>query len=207
MFRFGTLTYGVSYSSSSSPVTSSTQEGRDPLTMVEYVGQGGGDDLTVLFTHLQYACKRIAALVASPFNAELGRLQANASVMAGRDAPKPLDVASNEIILSSLKRSGKVAVMASEEDDGPVWLTDDRPFVVVTDPLDGSRNIDASIPTGMIFGIYGRLREADHLPSEEKASLNSLQRGDRLFAAAYVLYLGNIRHPISDIDIRVIFYR
>ena len=104
MFRFGTLTYGVSSSSSSSPVTSNTQEGRDPLTMVEYMGQGGGDDLTVLFTHLQYACKRIAALVASPFNAELSRLQANTSVMAGRDVPKPLDIASNEIILSSLKQ-------------------------------------------------------------------------------------------------------
>jgi fructose-1,6-bisphosphatase len=56
----------------------------------------------------------------------------------------------NEIILSSLKSSGKVAAMASEEDDNPVWISDDGPFVVVTDPLDGSRNIDASIPTGSL---------------------------------------------------------
>lgn len=45
----------------------------------------------------------------------------------------------NEIILSSLRNSGKVAVMASEEDDFPVWISDDGPFVVVTDPLDGSQ--------------------------------------------------------------------
>ena len=94
----------------------------------------------------------------------------------------------NEIILSSLRNSGKVAVMASEEDDSPVWITDNGPFVVVTDPLDGSRNIDASIPTGTIFGIYNRLVELDHRPVEEKAMLNSLQSGTRLVAAAYVLY-------------------
>lgn len=78
--------------------------------------------------------------------------------------------------------------MASEEDDAPVWITDDGPYVVVTDPLDGSRNIDASIPTGTIFGIYNRLSEIDHLPSEEKALVNSLQSGNKLLAAGYVLY-------------------
>lgn len=78
--------------------------------------------------------------------------------------------------------------MASEEDDTPTWIRDDGPFVVVTDPLDGSRNIDASIPTGTIFGIYRRLEELDHLPTEEKALLNSLQTGARLVASGYVLY-------------------
>lgn len=94
----------------------------------------------------------------------------------------------NEIILSSLRNSGKVAVMASEEDEAPVWIADDGPFVVVTDPLDGSRNIDASIPTGTIFGVYNRLVEVDHLPEEEKATINSLQSGAKLVAAGYVLY-------------------
>ncbi|KAK7836520.1 fructose-1,6-bisphosphatase, chloroplastic [Quercus suber] len=162
-------------------------------TLTEYVGKEGmnvGDDMVVLLHHIQYACKRIAALVASPFNSSLGKQNtvAGTGTGSGRDAPKPLDIVSNEIILSSLRSSGKVAVMASEEDDAPIWLTDDGPFVVVTDPLDGSRNIDASIPTGTIFGIYNRLVEVDHLPKEEKALLNSLQAGARLVAAGYVLY-------------------
>ncbi|KAL5562681.1 hypothetical protein UlMin_032428 [Ulmus minor] len=163
-------------------------------TLIEYVGKGGidvGDDLAVLFHHLQYACKRIAALVASPFNSSLGKqasLAGGAADGSDRDAPKPLDIVSNEIILSSLKKSGKVSVMASEENDTPIWIRDDGPFVVVTDPLDGSRNIDASIPTGTIFGIYKRLVELDHLPQDEKAVLNSLQTGTRLVAAGYVLY-------------------
>ncbi|KAM7470598.1 hypothetical protein LguiA_008781 [Lonicera macranthoides] len=164
-------------------------------TLTEYVGKGGanvGDDLVILFDHLQYACKKIAALVASPYNSSLGKSSGGGAGgdggASGRDKPKPLDIVSNEIILSSLRKSCKVAVMASEEDDAPVWITDDGPFVVVTDPLDGSRNIDASIPTGTIFGIYNRLEELDNLQVEEKAILNSLQSGNKLVAAAYVLY-------------------
>lgn len=162
-------------------------------TLMEYMGKGGvdvGDDLVLLFGHLEYASKKIAALVASPFNSSLNNNVAigNTGTSSDRDKPKPLDIVSNEIILSSLRNSGKVAVMASEEDECPVWITDDGPFVVVMDPLDGSRNIDASIPTGTIFGIYRRLVEIDHLPVEEKALLNCLQSGSKLVAAAYVLY-------------------
>lgn len=167
--------------------------GGGDVTLIDYAGKGGanvGDDLVVLLDHIQYAGKRIASLVASPFNSNLSKDKALAGTSGGsdRDAPKPLDIVSNEIILSSLRNSGKVSVMASEEDDAPVWIADDGPYVVVTDPLDGSRNIDASIPTGTIFGIYNRLVEIDHLPREEKASLNSLQSGSKLVAAGYILY-------------------
>ncbi|KAI4296445.1 hypothetical protein L6164_036402 [Bauhinia variegata] len=59
---------------------------------------------------------------------DLGK-QTNLLAVAGggsdRDAPKPLDIVSNEIILSSLQNSGKVAVMASEENDAPIWISDD----------------------------------------------------------------------------------
>ena len=79
-------------------------------------------------------------------------------------------------------------MLASEENDQPIWISDDGPYVVVTDPLDGSRKIEVSIPTGTIFGIYNRLMELDHLPLEERAQLNSLQSGTRLVAAGYVLY-------------------
>ncbi|KAL2460377.1 Inositol monophosphatase family protein [Abeliophyllum distichum] len=160
-------------------------------TLLEYMGKNGvnvSDELAVLFSHLEYACKRISALVASPLNHNIGKSFSVSGGSSERDKAKPLDIVANDIVLSSLKNSGKVAVMASEEDDAPVWLADDGPFVVVLDPLDGSRNIDASIPTGTIFGIYNRLVELDHLPVEEKATLNSLQSGNKLVASAYVLY-------------------
>ena len=49
-----------------------------------------------------------------------------------------------------------MAVLASEEDEAPV-AGSGAPggrFAVVFDPLDGSRNIEVSIPTGTIFGVY-----------------------------------------------------
>ena len=49
-----------------------------------------------------------------------------------------------------------VQALASEEDDEAVLNSpsDGDGFVVVFDPLDGSRNIEVSIPTGTIFGVY-----------------------------------------------------
>ncbi|XP_078442633.1 inositol monophosphatase family protein [Wolffia australiana] len=192
---FPSLAAGSRASRAAAVAAASSSAGGEgaPPTLAELLAEiGAEDDLAALFGHLQHACKRIAALVASPFNAELGRAKSSpdssSSVGTGRDAPKPLDVISNEIILSSLRRSRKVAAVASEEDDEAIWLTDDGPFVVVTDPLDGSRNIEASIPTGSIFGVYRRLPELDHLPAAEKAALNALQSGAHLVAAAYVLY-------------------
>ncbi|KAI3948036.1 hypothetical protein MKX01_014635 [Papaver californicum] len=102
-------------------------------TLIDFIGKDGenvGDDMVILISHLQYACKRIAAVISSPFNSVLGKKGFDSSSIGDRDAPKPLDIVSNEIILSSLRNSGKAAVMASEEDDVPVWITDDGPFVV-----------------------------------------------------------------------------
>jgi fructose-1,6-bisphosphatase len=61
----------------------------------------------------------------------------------------------NAIFKSAVAGSGQVRAMASEEEDG-VLLTDTPAgrYAVVFDPLDGSRNIDAAIPTGTIFGVY-----------------------------------------------------
>ena len=75
-------------------MAAATAAAETPTTLLEYMGQAGAaDDLVVLVAHVQSACKRIAALVASPGNAELSRGKAGGgvAVAAGRDAPKPLD--------------------------------------------------------------------------------------------------------------------
>lgn len=160
------------------------------VTMTGFLGTEGSNvdtDLVVLMTHIQAACKHIASVLASPTELQTTISGADATHGAGRDAPKPLDIVSNNIIKAALRSSGKVAAIASEEDDQPIWFGE-GPYIVVFDPLDGSRNIDASIPTGTIFGIYHRLPEADHLPTEEKAFVNVMQRGERQVAAGYALY-------------------
>ncbi|KAL5699294.1 fructose-bisphosphatase [Ranunculus cassubicifolius] len=73
-------------------------------TLLDYVGKEGedvGDDLVVLISHLQYACKRIAAVVASPFNSVLGKQGGGGGGLVGgdRDDPKPLDIVSVIFVL------------------------------------------------------------------------------------------------------------
>lgn len=71
-------------------------------TLADYMGKGGanvGDELVVLFSHLEYACKKIAALVASPSSSNLGKSVRAAVGSADRDKPKPLDIVAVRILL------------------------------------------------------------------------------------------------------------
>ena len=72
------------------------------------------------------------------------------------EAQKKLDVLSNDIMVNSLRASGKTAVLVSEELDEAVIIEDKHKgnYCVVFDPLDGSSNIDAGVNIGTIFGIY-----------------------------------------------------
>ncbi len=52
---------------------------------------------------------------------------------------------SNDVFCNCLRSSGRTGVLASEEEDNPVFVeeTYSGDYVVVFDPLDGSSNIDA----------------------------------------------------------------
>lgn len=69
---------------------------------------------------------------------------------------KKLDVLSNDIMINSLRASGKTAVLVSEENEEAIFIEDryKGKYCVVFDPLDGSSNIDAGVNIGTIFGIY-----------------------------------------------------
>ena len=69
---------------------------------------------------------------------------------------KKLDVLSNDIMINSLRASGKTAVLVSEENEEAIIIEDRYrgKYCVVFDPLDGSSNIDAGVNIGTIFGIY-----------------------------------------------------
>lgn len=73
---------------------------------------------------------------------------------------KKLDVLSNDIMVNSLRASGKCAVLVSEELEEAVIIEDryKGKYCVVFDPLDGSSNIDAGVNIGTIFGIYHIVR-------------------------------------------------
>jgi fructose-1,6-bisphosphatase I len=78
------------------------------------------------------------------------------------------------------------------------WLGLAEKYVAVFDPLDGSSNVDANIPTGTIFGIFRRNDECEILDDddddqsldalEKQCLADALQPGKNLVAAGYCLY-------------------
>ncbi|CAM9754119.1 unnamed protein product [Ectocarpus fasciculatus] len=154
-------------------------------------------DLEQLMGSIQYACKTIANLVSRAGISDLTGLQGDGgSVNVQGEEQKKLDVISNDVLKNALRSSGKLGVIASEEEDTPVLVEEafNSKFVAVFDPLDGSSNIDAAISTGTIFGIFEETEEcivdddADMDEASQVCLLNTLQPGGSLVAAGYCMY-------------------
>ena len=84
-----------------------------------------------------------------------------------------LDVWMNDLFVDTLRESGLVSQVASEE-MGEVKTVGRGRFSVVLDPLDGSSNVKSNNIFGTIFGIF----DGKDLPA----------RGSELFAAGYLIY-------------------
>jgi fructose-1,6-bisphosphatase I len=93
-----------------------------------------------------------------------------------------LDTFANDVLCTALDRSGRCAMVASEELEQAKVLSGTGKYIVCFDPLDGSSNIDVNISIGTIFCILraqnvgGRLIEG------------ALQPGHRIVAAGYAVY-------------------
>ena len=76
--------------------------------------------------------------------------------MQGEQQQK-LDVISNNVLLRLLGGREGVAIVASEENEEPVIIRDDKAgehrYCVLFDPLDGSSNLDVCGGVGTIFSI------------------------------------------------------
>ena len=97
-----------------------------------------------------------------------------------------LDVFANETMKNALNHTGRVCVMASEEDEGPIDIPQPYTpgkYAVLFDPLDGSSNIDVNAPVGTIFSIYRRVTTQG---AGEMKDL--LQAGRKVVASGYVIY-------------------
>ncbi len=99
---------------------------------------------------------------------------------------KKLDVVANEIFINSLRSSGRVSVMVSEENEKAIFVNDPclkgGAYCVVFDPLDGSSNIDVGVAVGTIFGIY-------HVRDGSSGSLEDVLRpGREMIASGYAMY-------------------
>jgi fructose-1,6-bisphosphatase I len=97
-----------------------------------------------------------------------------------------LDVLANETLKNSLKHTGRVCVMGSEEDEDIIPVPPESSagkYAVLFDPLDGSSNIDVNAAVGTIFSIYRRVSMEGR-----GTAADVLQPGCRQVAAGYVMY-------------------
>jgi fructose-1,6-bisphosphatase I len=100
------------------------------------------------------------------------------------DLQQKLDMFANETVRHSVQHTGRVCIMASEEDEAPVPTAKPGKYVVLYDPLDGSSNIDVNVSIGTIFSIHKRVT-----PKSGPAALKDcLQPGRKQVAAGYILY-------------------
>ena len=97
-----------------------------------------------------------------------------------------LDELADQMIYRLNDHTGRLAVMASEEQEDILQVAPRFPtgkYVLLYDPLDGSSNIDYNVSIGTIFGIYNRKSESGAGTLED-----CLQKGRDLVAAGYLVY-------------------
>jgi fructose-1,6-bisphosphatase I len=97
-----------------------------------------------------------------------------------------LDKFANRTIHRLNDNTGRLAVMASEENPDIIPISDRFPtgkYVLVFDPLDGSSNIDYNVSIGTIFSIFHRKTQDGPGTLED-----CLQTGRELVAAGYIVY-------------------
>ncbi|OUU01940.1 MAG: class 1 fructose-bisphosphatase [Bacteroidetes bacterium MED-G17] len=98
---------------------------------------------------------------------------------------KKLDVIANEEFMSSLKQSGDICAILSEESEEIIHVKNSRgKYIIAIDPLDGSSNIDANVTIGTIFSIFKRKSPVGDAVTNE----DCLQKGENQIAAGYILY-------------------
>jgi fructose-1,6-bisphosphatase I len=104
---------------------------------------------------------------------------------ASGDVQKTLDIFANETVIGALARTDLVAEIVSEEMKVPRCLPCgvNAKFILCTDPLDGSANVDANGAVGTIFAVYRRP------PGYQEDDLRQvLRRGSEQVAAGYIMY-------------------
>lgn len=104
------------------------------------------------------------------------------------EAQMKLDVFANNTMKRALMAREEVAGFASEEEENFVAFDTERGrnarYVILTDPLDGSSNIDVNVAVGTIFSIYRRVS-----PIGSPVTLEDfMQPGNQQVAAGYVVY-------------------
>lgn len=101
---------------------------------------------------------------------------------ASGDVQKPIDIRSNNCVVSTLQNLSSIFYLTSEEEEntrlmyrGPLNPFPENIYSVAFDPLDGSDNVDCNGGVGTIFGIYKEINE-------------EYQHGKNIVCSGYAIY-------------------
>jgi len=154
-------------------------------------------DLATVLQSVAESCKQINKIVQRAqtddlYGVALGKDGTPLEDNVQGEVQQQLDVLCNTIMLRAFCGGGSACIhsVASEEEDEPRCCSDvmtDSAFAVgdyiaVFDPIDGSKNIDSSLPVGSIFGIY------KNQPGSTVDDSTFLQDGRSLVVAGYCLF-------------------
>ena len=145
-------------------------------------------ELSILLAQVAFAGKTLALELRRA--ALVGRLGLVGERNASGDAQKKLDVFANQVMIDAFSHVGLVAAIVSEELDDvrEVECTEDATYILATDPLDGSSNVDVNGPVGTIFGFYRRsARGPCHALEELRSGLDMAAAGYILFGPSTIL--------------------
>jgi fructose-1,6-bisphosphatase I len=141
-------------------------------------------ELTQLLYDIALAAKVISGYVRRAGLVDI--LGAAGGTNKSGETQQKLDVIANDTMKQMFAWSGRICVMASEEDDEPVPIQANHTpgkYVLLHDPLDGSSNIDVNVSIGTIFSIHRRVTLAGPGRLED-----CLQSGRGQVAAGYVIH-------------------
>lgn len=140
--------------------------------------------LTAILYDMALAAKIIAGKTTRAGLAEI--LGSTGTENVQGETVQKLDHYAERTIFRLNDHTGRLAVMASEEEEGIIPIPAHHPigkYVLLYDPLDGSSNIDYNVSIGTIFAVYRRVTEAG-----PGTLADVLQAGRNLVAAGYIIY-------------------
>ena len=138
-------------------------------------------DLKLLITDIATSCNSISDAVRKGALANILGSAGTGNVQG--ETQQKLDIFANELLLKSNEDTGRLAAMASEENEA-IYPTphSSGKYLLLFDPLDGSSNIDVNVSIGTIFSIL------EKKSTGSVSELDFLQAGSKQIAAGYVLY-------------------
>jgi fructose-1,6-bisphosphatase I len=151
--------------------------------------------LSSLLSELIVAAKTISAEVNMAGLADILGMSGKTNIQ-GEEVQK-LDEFANNTIKRRMARSGFLCVMASEEEEDIVPVTEgyEGKYTLAFDPLDGSSNIDVNVNIGTIFSIHrGRTQ------SGQGSEYDLLQKGRDQVAAGYIVYGSSTMLVYTTVD-------